>query len=215
MDKPKKKIAVFDFDGTMIKQDSMVLFFFAYFDFKIRSLPVFFKILFGAAKYMLKLESQLSFKQKFINTAIKYAKTSGSRQLAEDFSSLLLRKVSPQALAWVKKLRSQGYELLLLSASIDIYLEKVYKELGFSQLICTNVYEKDGKYLIKKNCYGPHKIEMLRDHYQTEEIDWKSSYCFTDGSSDKDLLDLFCHAYIINNKRFYRKNPKFRFQKWH
>jgi HAD superfamily hydrolase (TIGR01490 family) len=210
-----KKIAVFDFDGTMIKQDSMVLFFFAYFDFKIRYLPVFFKILFGAVKYMLRLESQLSFKQKYINTAIKYAKKNGSHQLAKDFSDLLLRKVSAQALEWIKKLRSQGYELVLLSASIDIYLEKVYKELGFAHLICTNVYEEDGDYLIKKNCYGPHKVEMLRDYYQGDKIDWESSYCFTDGSSDKGLLDLFGHPYIINNKRFYRKNPKFRFQKWH
>ncbi len=210
-----KKIAVFDFDGTMIKQDSMVLFFFAYFDFNIRSLPVFFKILFGAAKYMLKLESQLSFKQKYINTALKYAKTKDSRQLSEDFSHLLLSKVSPHAIAWIKKLKSQGYALVLLSASIDLYLEKVYKELGFTHLICTNVTEEDGKYAIEKNCYGPHKIEMLRDHYKEEEIDWRSSYCFTDGSSDKDLLDLFGHPYIINNKRFYRKNPRFRFQKWH
>ncbi len=210
-----KKIAVFDFDGTIIKQDSMILFFFAYFDFNIRSLPVFLKILFGAAKYLMKMESQLTFKQKYINTAIQHAKVQNGKGLDEDFSEILFKKVSPEAISWINKLRSKGYELVLLSASIDVYLEKVYQKLGFEHLICTKVYKEGEHYKIVKNCYGANKIEMLRDYYGKQLIDWASSYCFSDGPSDKDLLGMFGNSYIINNRRFYRKSPGFKFLKWH
>ncbi|MGM0366619.1 MAG: HAD-IB family hydrolase [Actinomycetota bacterium] len=210
-----KRIAVFDFDGTIIKEDSMLVFFFRYFKFSLKNIPVFFKILFETIKYFIKLEPHTSFKQKYVNTAINYSRIEDKNALALDFSDYLLTRVSPQAVKWMEKLRENGYELLLLSASIDLYLNKVYQSLGFDNLICTEIYEKEGKVGIIKNCFGKNKIEMLLQYYGDETIDWENSYCFSDGPTDKELLELFGNPYIINNRKFYKKNPGFNFQKWH
>jgi len=210
-----KKIAVFDFDGTMIKEDSIIYFFFRYFKFNFKNIFAFIKILVGAFKYFLKLESQISFKQKYIDTAMRYSKVKDVEMLSDDFSNYLLKKVSPDAVSWMKKLKNEGCELVLLSASVDIYLKKVSEKLGFDTLICTNVYRKGTRYKINKNCYGADKIEMLKEYYVGQKIDWENSYCFSDGPSDRKLMSIFGNSYIINNKRFSKKHPEFGFLKWH
>lgn len=209
-----KKIAIFDFDGTIIKNDSMILFFFKFFKFTIRSFPGFLKMLTGALKYFLKIDSQASFKQKYVATALKYPQTDDMDTLAEQFSDYLASRIFPEARAWIKKLKADNYELVLCSASIDLYLEKLYKKLGFDKLICTKVFLTKDKVVIEKNCYGPNKIEMILSNYENDKVDWKSSYCFTDGSSDKELLELFGNSYIINNRWLHMKNPGFNFLLW-
>ncbi len=63
-------IAVFDFDGKLIKKDSMVLFFFRYFYLSIKNVPNFYRLVYETLKYFLKIYSQKEFKEKYINFVI-------------------------------------------------------------------------------------------------------------------------------------------------
>ena len=211
-----KKIAVFDFDGTLIKRDSMVLFFSRY--FKFLSLHGFLnapQLLIDTLKFALKLYSRKQYKEKFINSIINSSKINNIDKLTNDFSEYLLTKIYIDARRKIETLKRDGFELVLLSASPDFYLKKIKDKLGFSKLICTKTYYKDRKIIINgKNCYGKNKIKMFLDEYKIKDINWKESYCFSDCSSDKKLLSYFGKSYFINNKKLAKNNPQFKYLRW-
>ena len=208
-------ISVFDFDGTLIKKDSMLLFFFRYFKLSIKNLPNFCRLILETLKYFLKIYSQKQFKEKYINLIIASSKYKDMESLFEDFSKYLLRMVFKTAKKKIIEFKKNGYKTILLSASLDLYLEKISKGLGFSELICTRTVCIDNRIVIDSlNCYGNNKIKMLLEKYKEDGVDWKGSYCYTDSESDRELLSLFGNPYIVNNIRFGKNNPDFRSIVW-
>ncbi len=208
-------IAVFDFDGTLIKKDSMILFFFRYFNLSIRNVPNFYRLILETLKYFLKIYSQKQFKEKYINLVIDSSRFKDTKILFNDFSNYLLGLVFETTKKKIIALKKKGYKTILLSASLDLYLEKISRELGFSELICTRTTYCDNKIVISSlNCYGKNKIKMLLDNNKEDEVDWKRSYCFTDSESDMGLLSLFGKTHIVNNVRFGKKNPDYKSVIW-
>lgn len=208
-------IAIFDFDGTLIKRDSMVLFFLRYFNFSWKNILNLFQLALETIKFFLKIYSQKQYKEKFLNLVINSSKIKDPEKIADGFSEYLLRLVFKDAKKEISKLKENGFELVLLSASPDFYLEKIKDSLGFSKLICTKTNMKNGKITIcGEDCYGENKIKMLLDEYKKEDINWEESYCFADNKSDRHLLGLFGNAYIVNNKRFGKDNSNFKLLTW-
>ena len=203
-------IALFDFDGTLINKDSMVLFFFRYFNLSIKNIPNFSRIILETAKYFLKIYSQKQYKERYINLITASSRFKDRDALFDDFSNYLLGLVFQTAKKKIIEFRKKGFKTILLSASPDLYLEKISQELGFSELICTRTAYIDNRIVINGlNCYGDNKIMMLLDKCKKDRIDWKGSYCYTDSESDRGLLNLFGNPYIVNNVRFGKKNPDF------
>jgi len=210
-----KKIAVFDFDGTLIKQDSMILLFFKYFKpFSLSGLIHGLRLLIDTIKFFLKLYSQKQYKQKFINSIIQSSKIKDIEKLGNDFSEYLLKKIYTDSIKTIRRFKKEGYELVLLSASPDFYLEKIKTILGFSSLICTKTQYINGKIILKENCFGENKIKLFLDEYQTQNINWKDSYCFSDSISDYNLLSYFGNSFAVNNKKLIKINPDINFIKW-
>jgi len=208
-------IAIFDFDGTLIKRDSMVLFFLRYFNFSWKNILNLFQLALVTIKFFLKIYSQKKYKEKFLNLVINSSKIKDPEKIADDFSEYLLRLVFKDAKKEMSKLKENGFELVLLSASPDFYLEKIKDSLGFSKLICTKTNMKNGKITIcSEDCYGENKIKMLLDEYKKEDVNWEESYCFADNKSDRHLLGLFGNAYIVNNKKLGKDNSNFKLLTW-
>jgi len=208
-------IAVFDFDGTLIKKDSMVLFFFRYFKLSIKSVPGLCRLIFETSKYFLKIYSQKQFKEKYINLVVSLSGLKDKKALFDDFSNYLLEIVFETAKEKTTELKKRGFKTILLSASLDLYLEKISKELGFSELICTRTACSNNRIVISGlNCYGKNKIKMLLEKYKEDGVDWKRSHCYTDSQSDRGLLNLFGNPCIVNNIRFEKKNPDFKSVIW-
>ncbi len=208
-------IAVFDFDGTLIKKDSMVLFFFRYFKLSIKNLPNFCRLIFETLKYFLRIYSQKQFKEKYINLIIASSRFNDLEALFNDFSKYILDLIPKTAKEKIIEFNKSGHKTILLSASLDLYLEKISKGLGFSELICTWTTCSDDRIVISSlNCYGKNKIKMLLSKYKEDGVDWKGSYCYTDSESDRELLSLFGNPYIVNNIRFGKNNPDFRSIVW-
>ena len=208
-------IAVFDFDGTLIKKDSMILLFFRYFNLSIRNVPRFCRLTLETLKYFLKVYSQKEFKEIYINLIISSSRFKEVGALFDDFSKYLLGLVFMGAKEKIIELKNKGYKTILLSASPDLYLEKISRELGFSELICTKTVCSDSKIVVSGlNCYGKNKIKMLLDSFSEDRVNWKGSYCYSDSESDRALLNLFGNPYIANNVRFGKKNPDFKSVIW-
>jgi HAD superfamily hydrolase (TIGR01490 family) len=208
-------IAVFDFDGTLIREDSMLLFFRRYYNYSLSNTGISIALVRETIKFFMKINSQKQFKEKFINIVISSIKNISLGVIIPDFSRFLLTKISLDALSEINKLREKGYEIILLSASPDFYLKEIKKTLGFSKLICTQTCLKDDKIIITgENCYGQNKIARLLEQYPVDSIDWQNSYCFTDNVSDSDLLSLFGNSFVVNNKKLAARNHRYKHLNW-
>ena len=208
-------IALFDFDGTLIKKDSMVLFFLRYFKISLRNMPKLARLFYETIKYFLKVYSQKQFKEIYINLILRSSRYKDRNELFDDFSDFLLGLIFESAKKKISEFNNNGYKTILQSASPDLYLKKVGRELGFSELICTKmVYGNNRVAVSSLNCYGKNKIKMLLQRHEGDKVDWKRSYCYSDSESDRKLLSLFGNPYIVNNARFGKKAPEFRSVMW-
>ena len=193
----------------------MVLLFFRYFNLSIKNVPKFCRLIYEALKYFLKIYSQKQFKEIYINLIIDSSRIKDIKALFDDFSRYLLGLVFKTAKKEIIELKDKGYKIILLSASLDLYLEKVSRELGFSELICTRTAHCDNKIKITGlNCYGKNKIKMLLGSHREDRVDWKASYCYSDSESDRELMRLFGNPHIVNNIRFGRITPEFKSVIW-
>lgn len=201
-------IAVFDFDGTLIKEDSMVFFFRRYFKFSLGITGISLVLVWETIKFLMKINSRKQYKEKFLNLVISSIKNRSLEEVISDFSKYLLKKILKDALQEINRLKEKGYETILLSGSPDFYLGEIKDALGFSKLICTQTSLKGNKILINgENCYGQNKVARLLELYPKDFTDWQGSYCFTDNSSDMDLLSLFGNPFVVNNNKISAKNP--------
>jgi HAD superfamily phosphoserine phosphatase-like hydrolase len=89
---------------------------------------------------------------------------------------LLVGGVWPDALACIERHRAAGDTLVLMSASVDLYVPAIGRSLGFSETLCTRVrwrHERLDGALIGPNLRGArkaHALKELRVRHPGEEI---------------------------------------------
>ena len=88
-------------------------------------------------------------------------------------------------------------ELVLISATPSIFLEKISKELGFDKLLATE-FENTNKLFDSKikgsNCKGKEKVNRLNEYIDNYTI----LKFYSDSMSDKPLFDLADEKIFIN-----------------
>ncbi len=88
-------------------------------------------------------------------------------------------------------------ELILISATPSIFLEKISKELGFDKLLATE-FENTNKLFDSKikgsNCKGKEKVNRLNEYIDNYTI----LKFYSDSMSDKPLFDLANEKIFIN-----------------
>ena len=125
-----------------------------------------------------------------------------SRWLADDFPGQL----QPWTMARLAEHRQAGHCCVMVSASPDIYLKRVAKEMGFDALLCTDMAVVDGHLnglMQTLNCYGEQKVDRLKA-WMTERFGSSSNavidYAYGDTAGDQPMLKLATRA-------FYRGKP--------
>ena len=158
-------VAAFDFDGTLTRSDSLK-------PFLRRGLG---GLRFGLALlrcspwlagYALRLVRNDAAKARLLQLTLggrSLAQIDGwtSRWLAEDLPGQL-QDWTMARLAWHQE---AGHCCVLVSASPDIYLQRVARQLGFDGLICTELQVQDGRLtgrLQTPNCHGEQKVLRLQ-----------------------------------------------------
>ena len=190
-----KRIAFFDFDGTITTSDTMFSVikhlkgnarFYTGF---LANIPVF-------AALKLKLISNQAAKEKLLTHFFKGESLATFQAGCDDFiDEKLPALVRPQALSKIKSLQQSGFEVVVVSASAENWIKKWADEMGLG-LIATKLEITDGKLTGKiqgQNCNGEEKATRIRDVYdraQFEEI-----YCYGDSDGDRQMLQLGTQAF--------------------
>jgi len=194
-------VAAFDFDGTLTHRDTLLPFLlFVCGRFKtICKLLLLLPFLSG---YVMGLISRQETKERvlsffFQGMPIEQLRAYGARFLQERMPQLL----KTEALNRLKWHQEQGHRCILVSASVDIYLEQWGSQAGFDDVVCSQLQTDDAKVtgkLIGNNCWGIEKRRRLEALLGDREK--YCLYAYGDSRGDLELLSFADYS-------FYRKMP--------
>lgn len=185
-------VAAFDFDGTITDRDTLLPFLVSEFGWPRVAAGLLKNIssLFG---FVIGLTTRQDVKEALLATFFHHMPIEEFARKAHRYSREVLPQYVKQAsldrLQWHL---DQGHHCVLISASIDTYLEPWAKKQGFHDLICSRLEVTEaglvsGK-LKGKNCWGAEKVRRLEEHLGPKEA--YILYAYGDSDGDKPLLSI-------------------------
>ena len=195
-------VAAFDFDGTLTRRDTFM-------PFLVRGLgwPGFLLAVLRCspwlAAFALRLAPNHVAKQKLMLATLKGRSSAEmadwtSRWLAQDFPGQL-REATMAQLAGHQQ---AGHCCVMVSASPDIYLVRVARQMGFDALICSEMALQDGRltgWMRTPNCHGEQKVLRLQawldQRFGADAAAAVTLYAYGDSSGDEPMLRLAQHAW--------------------
>ena len=208
MVRDKNFIVAFDFDGTLIRGDSTILFllnlrgiFGIFFDF-LHLTPKLIKII------ILNFNKK-EIKELIIKKAIKSSTIEKRRFiLSEKLPAILKRRLRPEAIKRLNWHKEKGHKCFIISASPEPFILPIAKELDI-EIISTSCNQilKESSYndfkLTSPNCNGPEKLIRLKNHLGylplPEEFE-----VYGDSRGDRELLK----ASNFPHFRSFKKSPR-------
>lgn len=210
-----KKLAIFDVDYTITKKETLMELFKYVIKEDKRNVRYVPRALLSGFLYMIRVYDEKRVKESFLKF-IEGMNENELKQLVERFYKNRLSTILYEdSINMMKKLKKEGYDIYLISASPEFYLYELYAIKEIDRIIGSKFSIEDGKFkrtMKGNNCKGEEKVRRLKEVLSTEniEVDYKNSYMFSDSLSDKPLLDLVGKPYLIN----YSKKHKIEILRW-
>jgi len=197
----KDSVALFDFDGTLTRGDSLVPFLKAVAGpaglagAMAASLP-------WLAGYALRLTRNDVAKERLLSSALRGRRHADLEAAGREFA----RKTVPDMLrsdmmAIVERNRAEGRRCVLVSASLDLYLAPWAAEAGFDHLLCSRL-ETDERQcvtgrLLDGNCHGPRKVALIRKLFADWDKAPRDIVAYGDTKGDFPMLALADRAFLV------------------
>jgi phosphatidylglycerophosphatase C len=169
---PPRRVAVFDLDGTITSRDTLVPFLLGYLARHPWRAWHLWRLPFSLLRYALGLSDRGRLKSTLIRQVIGPAPRQQIDAWAEQFCNARLpRLVNRGALQAIERHRAAGDHLVLLSASVDLYVPHIASRLGFDEAVCTGLSWQGDRLegrLTTENRRGAEKtrcIERLRERH--------------------------------------------------
>lgn len=201
-----EKLAIFDIDYTITRKETLMEFFKYLVSKDIKNIKFLPRALYSGLMYGVKVYDERRVKECFL----KFIENIDEAELAKLTKSFYDERISKilykDALDMIKKLKKEGYMVVLISASPEFYVKEFYAIKEVDLIIGTKFTFEGGKFIRKmhgNNCKGEEKVRRLNEVLKEKNIkvDFKNSYMFSDSLSDKPLLDLVGNPYLINYKK--------------
>lgn len=203
--------ALFDFDGTLLPGDSIILFMSYAWRKKLCSALDLLRFAVAGLLFSLRMISPERAKEmglKFLSGRER-AEYSAA---AEDFCrTMILPRLYPQGVEAIRRHRDARHAVLLVSASPMFYLEPLKHLLGFTEVIATRfATDKNGRFadeIVGQNCRGEQKVKRVTEYLNETgtKLDYETSYAYGDSPHDLPLLSLCEHKYVVNPNKMMRE----------
>lgn len=191
----KKKIAFFDFDGTITTKDSFVEFL-KFTQGTSKFYLGFLRNAFYLIAYKLKIIPNQKAKEKVLEFFFRNTPASEFDQLCKKFSEKVLPAlIRPKAIAEIKSLQQKGFTVVIVSASPENWI-RPWAEMMGTTLIATCLETKNGLITGKlngKNCRGEEKVRRIQELHQIHEYD--EIYAYGDTSGDLPMMKLATQSF--------------------
>jgi phosphatidylglycerophosphatase C len=194
------QLAVFDLDGTITRHDTLVQYMLGFLKSRPWRLLGFLPALPTIVRYLLGQVDRGALKASVMHWTLGGT----TRQQIDAWTArfvprLLARGVFKDAMERIATHRRNGDVLVLMSASPDLYVPAIARELGFNESTCTGIRwngdRLDGS-LTTPNCRGPEKarrLETLRAKHPPMPV-----VAYGNAESDLDHLRLADRGVLVN-----------------
>ena len=184
-----KRIAAFDFDGTITRKDTLIEFLrFAGGNARLYAVFALYSPLLVLMK--LKLYSNQKAKEKIFAHYFKSMPIEQFDNLCRRFYEQKgLALIYAEAKAQIAKHKEQGDEVVIISASLENWVCHFAEAWKADKLLATQVEVEDGKltgHFFTANCYGKEKVNRLLSVYPERNKYYLMAY--GDSRGDKELL---------------------------
>ena len=192
-------VAVFDFDGTVIRGDSIV----ALLRFACRrgviSWPDMAISALCGGLYHLHLMSDVTAKRRS-HAFLTRLEPAAREALLRDFAQTLIDRAYPQALLRMRQHRQAGDVVILCSASCACYMQYVAALLPVDALLCTPSTAAGG--MLGPNCRGAEKVRRVRAWLEEQNLSSASIVAaYGDTKGDRYILEQSQQPVLVNPKR--------------
>jgi len=192
-----RKIAFFDFDGTITTRDTL-LEFIRY----SKGIPRFYLgfLLSGPwlVAYKIKLISNQRAKERVLRRFFKHTPLDQFEQTCGNFSREALPAfLRPKAVLEIARLKAAGAIVVIVSASPENWIRDWTSSVG-AELLATRLETAPDKTggkpdrltgrIFRANCHGDEKVRRIKEAYTLEEYD--EIYTYGDSSGDRPMLEL-------------------------
>lgn len=180
------KLALFDFDGTLVDFDTVNPFI----RFVLREHP----------ELDIPPDTSLPHKQYRLLLLKGLPKEEVDRLAWSYYWKRVRPNLIGETLDKLRLLQQKGYYVCLVSGSYDSYLTHFAREYRVDRLICTKIGFFDGVCTGRfegLDCLGPNKLTLLEETFGTRDFTTIDSIAFSDAQSDLPLLNSCRKAVVV------------------
>lgn len=192
----KKTIVAFDFDGTLIKGDSFLQFIKFY-----KGALIYYSLLpiigFVWICALIQITTKDIAKELIFKLVFKGESISKFEFKSKAFSKYLDKQIFKGVKSSIKEYKALGYEVIIVSASIDLWIIPYVKTLGINTVIATQIEVENGKLtgnFSTKNCNREEKVNRILKCFSNRTEYYLIAYGNSKG--DKDMLALADESYF-------------------
>jgi HAD superfamily hydrolase (TIGR01490 family) len=208
----KCKVAIFDLDGTLIREESWR----PYSRYLVRhgfALPaaVFYAIhlpLYCLMRLGFFHRDELYYRWiENLGKILRGLPTERVRRILREVASAgPLLDIRPELIRRMKVLRSRGYTIVIASGAYHDFLEIMNESIGADVLIGTHIIERGGRLtgeIAGRTCAGVEKRRRILAYFRSRgmEVDFASSTAFGNDGMDRPMLELVGHPVAVNPAR--------------
>ena len=186
----KKRIAFFDFDGTITTRDTLLEII----KYQKGTARFYLGFILNAPfllLFKLGIISNQSAKERMLTHFFGKMSLPVFQEKCDAFAQEVIPTlVRPKAMAEIEKLKSLNAEIVIVSASAENWISEWCKKNKL-QLAGTRL-ETNGVRLTGKiagtNCHGKEKVRRIKERYDLSQ--YQEIYCYGDTNGDKPMLGL-------------------------
>jgi len=183
-------VAAFDVDGTLTPRDTLLPFLVRAFG-PWRVALTFAALAGPGLRFALGRITIDDFKRRVIARLFAGADVARLRAAGQSHAAAVLARIRPAARERLEWHRSQGHALVLVSATLDLYLEPLAARLGIADLLCTRLaLDSSGTAftgaLAGEDCTGAAKVRRLVERFG--ELSGIELHAYGDSAGDRELL---------------------------
>ena len=200
------KLAIFDFDGTLLTKDTLPCLGKEW-NRQKRSKTRYIITLFSIAPVLLLYKAKFLLRESMKGLAFKRFNRLFSKMTQPEIEDFFLQAYPALCnmfniivLQEIKKAQEQGFHCVLLSGAYSDLLKIVARELGINTVIGAELAYNDGLFDYKGTPFidGKSKRSLLLEAFSGKEIDWEASRAFGDSYADVWVLELVGERVAVN-----------------
>ncbi len=196
-----RPVVAFDFDGTITRRDTMLLFLTA-----VRSRPIVARVFVRRSPQLLRALSggvardraKRLVCQDLLAGLTSHEAEAAARQTARRIELSLIRPDTSARLGWHQQ---EGHRVIVVSASFELYVRQVAGSLGVHEVIATRWEVDDSGVLtgrlVGQNVRGAAKVDLLA---KLLGDDFRLEYAYGNSSGDTAMLDRARHPVRVGRR---------------